>query len=413
MVPVASRVSPEAREPTPPRWEVAHVFREYGDAYRAAQSLPTSHRKVMLAIERCRTAALGGHLERCDTCDYEQPVYNSCGNRHCPKCQAMAKAQWLEARARELLPVGYFHNVFTLPHELNSLILCNKRPLFALLFASVSKTLQDFGQRELGGQLGFTAILHTWDQKLLPHFHLHCVIPGGALSCDGNRWQASPAGFLFDVKALSPVFRRHFTRGLARVFQRGALQFPGATRSLAEPRAFEQLLDSVRGKDWVVFSKAPFAGPRSVLDYLGCYTHRVAIGNHRLLDVSHGQVQLSYRDRRDSDTVKSLTVSAHEFIRRFLLHVVPERVHRIRHFGWLANRHKAQRLGQCRLLMGRQAQLPESVPKSTRERMLELTGVDVSRCPQCAVGTLKWACRIPRKPSVTHVAMAPESHDTS
>ena len=408
-----SRVSVEARKPTPPRWEVAHVFREYGDAYRAAESLPWSHRKVMRAIERCRTAALGGHLERCDTCDYERPVYNSCGNRHCPKCQAMAKAQWLEARARELLPVGYFHNVFTLPHELNPLILCNQRPLFNLLFASMSGTLQDFGQRELGGQLGFTAILHTWDQKLLPHFHLHCIIPGGALSPEGTCWQASQERFLFDVKALSPVFRHQFTSSLARAFQRGALQFPGATRAWADPIAFEQLLDSVRDKDWVVYSKAPFAGPKPVLDYLGCYTHRVAIGNHRLLDVSDGQVRFSYRDRQDSDTVKSLPVSAHEFIQRFLLHVVPERVHRIRHFGFLANRRKAHRLGQCRVLLELKPPLPEPEPKSTRERMLELTGVDVSRCPTCGVGSLQWVRRLPRTSNVASAAIEPASRDTS
>lgn len=384
-----------APAPASPRWEVADVFRAYGDAYRAAQPVPWSHRQVMQAIERCRTAALGGHLERCDTCDYERPAYNSCRNRHCPKCQALVRAQWLDARARELLPVGYFHNVFTLPHELNPLVLCNKRVLFNQLFASVSETLQDFGRRELGGAIGFTAILHTWDQKLLPHFHLHCVIPGGALSADGTQWQPCREGFLFDVKALSAAYRHRFVNGLARAFARRELQFPGQTRALAEPSAFEQLLESVRAKDWVVYSKAPLAGPEPVLDYLGRYTHRVAIGNYRLLDVSGGHVEFSYRDRRDGDTVKSLTVTAHEFIRRFLLHVVPEGLHRIRHFGFLANRHKRQKLGRCRTALGLDSELPPREPKTPRERMLELTGVDPAQCPRCGQGTLQRVGRLP------------------
>jgi len=367
---------------------VAHVFRQYGHTYRASQHLPASHLKVMNAIECCRTPVLGGHVERCDTCDFERPAYNSCRNRHCPKCQALAKAKWLEARRTELLPVGYFHTVFTVPHELNPVIWCNKRVLFHRLFESVSGTLQQFGHTHLGGQVGFTAILHTWDQKLLDHVHLHCIIPGGALSQDERAWQPSAPDFLFPVRELSLVYRDRFLKCLRAAFAQDALEFPGQTEPLAEPRAFEALVDSVRAKDWVVFSKRPFAGPEQVLDYLGSYTHRVAIGNHRLVDVGHGHVKFTYRDRRDGDQVKILSLRAPEFIRRFLLHVIPRGFKRIRYFGLLANSCKRRALGRCRELLGLDSALPEPVVKTVQEWMLLLTGEDPTRCPQCGVGTL-------------------------
>jgi len=349
----------------------------------------------MNAIECCRTAVLGGHLERCDTCDFERPAYNSCGNRHCPKCQALAKAKWLEARRTELLPVGYFHNVFTVPHELNPLLWCNKRVVFDRLFQSVSKTLQQFGHTHLGGRMGFTAILHTWDQKLLDHAHLHCVIPGGVLAPDESEWKPSAPNFLLPVLELSPVYRDQFLESLRRAFVRGKLEFPGQTERWAEPPAFQALLDSVRDKDWVVFSKRPFAGPEQVLDYLGSYTHRVALGNHRLVEVAKGQVEFTYRDRRDGDQVKTLPLSASEFIRRFLLHVIPRGFKRVRHFGLLANGCKRRKLARCRELLGLDPERPEPVARTAREWMVLLTGEDPARCPQCGVGTLRAVEELP------------------
>ena len=389
-------------------WEVADVFRLYGEDYRASHALPWSHGQVMDAIQCCRTAALGGHVEQCDTCAFERPAYNSCHDRHCPKCQGLAKAKWVEARSLELLPVGYFHVVFTLPHELNPLGLCNKRVVLDLFFQSLSATLQEFGRRELGGQMGFSAILHTWDQKLLDHFHAHCIIPGGALSPDHARWNPSQERFLFDVKELSAAFRARLLQGLSRVWRRGELEFPGQTGRLAELAAWDDLLATLRGKDWVVYSQPPLAGPEHVVDYLGRYTHRVAMGNHRLLHVGEGQVTFTYRDRRDGGAVKELTLSAHEFIRRFLLHVLPQGFHRIRHFGFLANRRKQQALGRCRALLGLSPELPHAQDKTPREWMLQLTGEDVTRCPQCGAGALRRTRRLAPRPQAAPPKAAPQ-----
>jgi hypothetical protein len=399
--------------PDSPRWEVADVFRLYGDAYRAAQPLPESHHKVMDDIARCRTAALGGHVERCDACAFEQPAYNSCHNRHCPKCQALAKAKWVEARRMELLPTGYFHTVFTLPHELNPLALGNKRVVFGRFFQSVSAALQDFGRRVLGGRIGFTAILHTWDQKLLDHIHVHCIIPGGALSPDQQHWLPSEERFLFDVLELSAEFRSQFVDALQHAFDRGELRFPGDMQPLADPAAFAGLLDTVGAKDWVVYSQPPFAGPETVVDYLGRYTHRVAISNHRIRDVSEGQVTFTYRDRREGNVVKVMTLPAHEFIRRFLLHVLPYGFQRIRHFGILANRYKAQALGRCRALLGLDPALPKPEPKTPREWMLELTGQDVTRCPRCGSGTLRPVRGLPLLGPQAQAGQEPALHDSS
>ena len=395
MGPAIARDTAEPVASCQPRWEVADVFRQYGDAYRATHDLPLSHLKVMRAVESCRTAELGGHMEQCDACGFERPAYNSCRNRHCPKCQTLAKVRWLQAREAELLPVGYFHNVFTLPHELNPIALCNKRVVFDLLFRSVSQTLHAFGQNNLGGKVGFTAILHTWDQTLRDHFHLHCVIPAGALCSDRERWIATRKTYLFNVKALSQVFRGKFIDGLERAFEAGALAFPGQRAACGTSSGFRRLIRSLWAKDWVVYSKRPFGGPEQVLDYLGRYTHRVAISNHRILDVADGQVCLHYRDRQDGDTLKSMTLKAHEFIRRFLLHVLPKGFHHIRHFGFLANRCKEQDLCRCRQLLGLCRELPKPVPKTLREWMLELTGIDITRCPRCERGAMKQTRELP------------------
>jgi len=379
--------------------ELADIFRAYGESYRQGHPLPRAQLKVMRAIESCRTAALGGHLQQCDSCGHQQPAYNSCRNRHCPKCGSLAKAQWLEDRKADLLPVGYFHLVFTLPHELNPLLLVNKKVLCDILFKAVSQTLLEFGRTHLGGSLGFICVLHTWDQTLRDHFHLHCLIPGGALSFDGTQWIAARRHFLFSVKALSLVFRGKFLALLKRAFSKGELQFSGRTAALAEPAACAALIHPLRQKPWVVYAKRPFSSPEKVLDYLGRYTQRVALSNNRICSLAESAngplVTFSYRDRKDSNRTRTMTLQAHEFIRRFLLHVLPSGFMRIRHFGFLANRSRKQKLDRCRKLLGL-AQLPSPPPKkSARQLLLEVTGFDLARCPACCVGTLVTLALLP------------------
>lgn len=373
-----------------PRWEVADVLRLHADDYRRSHSLPSVHLKVMQALAACRTPALGGHLERCGGCGFERRAYNSCRNRHCPKCGALAKARWLEARSAELLPVGYFHVVFTLPHVLNPLILRNKAPLLKMLFDAVAQTLLQFGRNPkngLGGKIGFLAVLHTWDQKLSDHFHLHCLVPAGALSPDGQRWIATRNDFLFPVKALSRVFRGKFIGFLRKA----------ALPALA-PEGLAALLTQLYAKDWVVYSKPPFGGPAKVLDYLGRYTHRVAISNHRIRAVQDGKVTFSYRDRADGDSLKTLTLPAEEFIRRFLLHALPPSFKRIRHFGFLANRSKARDLPRCRVLLGLPADVPKPEPTCAREQLRILTGRDLDHCPACTTGLMALVAELPPLP---------------
>ena len=380
--------APATTSSHPPRWEVADVFRLFGENYCRVHPLPWHHRRVMHDIEVCRTASLGGHLEQCDSCGYQRPAYNSCRNRHCPKCGSLEKARWLDQQQAELLPVGYFHLVFTLPHELNPLILVNKKVLLHLLFQAVSQTLLDFGRTHLGGQLGFLAVLHTWDQTLGPHFHLHCLVPAGALSFDHSCWMAARDNFLFHVTALSRVFRGKFLEGLQQLLADDCLLFPAQTASLAKRESFSSLIQSLRKKDWNVYAKKPFSSPEKVLDYLGRYTHRVAISNHRIRSVANGQVTFTYRDRKNGNTLKSISLEAEEFIRRFLLHVLPNGFMRIRHFGFLANRWKKQNLSRCRQLLGVSAPLAHPDPKSVLELMREVAAVDLSRCPRCQHGTL-------------------------
>jgi len=358
------------------RPELADIFRSHGESYRKTHCLSASQRKVMRAVSVCRTQELGGHLDRCDSCGFERPAYNSCRNRHCPKCQSLAKAKWLETQTSELLPVGYFHLVFTLPHVFNGLILANKKILLKLLFQAVSETLLEFGRTRLGGTLGIIAVLHTWDQTLKDHFHLHCLIPSGALSFDHSRFIAARLNFLFPVKALSRVFRGKFIDLLKHNIDRGKIA------------AANNEIQALWKKNWVVYAKKPFGSPQTVLDYLGRYTHRVALSNNRILSVQNGQVTLSYRDRKDGDRKKTITLEAEEFIRRFLLHVLPEGFMRIRHFGFLANRSKKHALAQCRKLLGLNPALPKIPNRSTHDLLLQLTGFDLTRCPCCQKGTM-------------------------
>jgi predicted Zn-ribbon and HTH transcriptional regulator len=374
--------------------ELADIFRVHGESYRRAHPLPVSHLKVMQAVERCRTVALGGHIERCDSCGFERPAYNSCRNRHCPKCQSLAKVKWLDKQKSELLPVGYFHLVFTLPHELNALILTNKKILLSHLFKAVGETLLDFGHTRLGGQIGFITMLHTWDQTLLDHFHLHCLVPAGALSYDQKRWSPAGKNFLFPVKALSVVFCGKFLDLLKSACARNKLLFVGQSASLADPVAVKLLIDALRKKPWVVYAKKPFGSPVHVLDYLGRYTHRVALSNDRILSSCNRDVTFSYRDRKNKNRKKTMTLDAHEFIRRFLLHVIPKGFVRVRHFGFLANRSKSL-LSKCRQLLDLNPALPKLPSKSVHELMLQLTGIDMTRCPLCQKGTLVFVADLP------------------
>jgi hypothetical protein len=381
MLPASPRLAAGEKRARP---ELADVFRQYGESYQRAHRLPAAHLKVMRAVSVCRTQELGGHLDRCDACGFERPAYNSCRNRHCPKCQSLAKAKWLEKQTSELLPVGYFHLVFTLPHELNPLILAHKKIVLALLFKAVSETLLEFGQTRLKGTLGIIAVLHTWDQTLKDHFHLHCLVPAGALSPDHSRWISARKNFLFPVKALSRVFRGKFLALLQQACAKGKI--PPANNEISASRR----------KSWVVYAKKPFGSPKTVLDYLGRYTHRVALSNDRILQVENGEVTLSYRDRKDGDRKKTITLEAHRFIRRFLLHVLPDGFMRIRHFGFLANRSKKQALTQCRKLLKLDPALPQSPILSAKDLLVKITGVDLSRCPSCHEGTMIVVADLPR-----------------
>lgn len=368
--------------------ELADVFGQYGDAYRQTHALSRAQRKVLRDVARCRTAELGGHREWCPRCGFERFVYHSCRNRHCPKCQTAESAAWVEARRQDLLPVPYFHHVFTLPHELNPLVGWNprnQRALLKLLFDAAAGTLLQFGRGELGGTIGCTLLLHTWDQQLRPHYHVHALVPSGALSPDGTRWIAGGAKFLFPVHGLSRMFRARYLDGLAELLDDGQLDLPPHLAALNAPPARRRFLQTLRRKPWVVYAQRPFAGPRKLLDYLGRYTHRVAIANHRLLSCEDGQVRFTYRDRRDGDRRKIATLPAGEFIGRFLKHVLPERFQRIRHYGLLANRDKQQRLAQCRQLLGvrPQGQNSPTHRRTAADWLQEALGVDPDHCPCC------------------------------
>jgi len=374
-----------------PTLEVADIVRAHGDAFRRAhaESLSVGQKRVLRAIERCRTAALGGHLEQCDQCGHERNAYNSCADRHCPKCQSFARAKWLEKRQGELLECEYFHVVFTLPAELAALALQNKRQMYDLLFRATADTLQSIAAdpQHLGAQIGFFCVLHSWGQTLNFHPHLHCVVPGGGISLDGSRWVACRPGFFLPVNVLSCRFRKLYLRYLEQTYAAGKLRFYGELQELSDPKSFARYLAPLHDSEWVVYAKAPFGGPDRVLDYLGRYTHRVAISNNRLEELKDGQVRFAYKDYKHEQRHKVMTVSADEFLRRFLLHVLPDSFQRIRHYGLLSNRHRAENLTRCRELLAMPAPIP--VPeRSYRERWQQLTGHDPLQCPQCRHGKM-------------------------
>jgi hypothetical protein len=382
-----------------PPLDVADVFRRYGAAYQATHACSRQQQRVMRAIEACRTAALGGHLERCDACGHERPAYDSCRNRHCPKCQALARARWLEARQAELLDTEYFHVVFTVPDEIAAIAYQNKTVVYGILFRTTAETLRTIGAdpQHLGAALGFLAVLHTWGQTLSFHPHLHCVVPGGGLAPDGQRWIRCRPGFFLPVRVLSRLFRRLFLEALQAAFADGRLRFTGALEPLRDAAAFQQALVPLWQTEWVVYAKPPFGGPAQVLEYLGRYTHRVAISNHRLVDIAEDRIRFTWRDYRDHDRQKTMTLDAAEFIRRFLLHVLPPGFHRLRHYGFLGNRHRVEQLALCRQLLGMLAPvLPASPgPRDYRDVYEALTGVSLRACPICQQGHMVRVATLP------------------
>jgi hypothetical protein len=382
-----------------PALEVADIVRAHGEEFRHAHaaSLSPGQKRVLRAIELCRTAALGGHLERCDQCQHERNAYNSCANRHCPKCQSLARAEWLEKRQAELLPAPYFPVVFTLPESLAALALQNKREMYGLLFRATAETLQQIAAdpQHLGAQIGFFCVLHTWGQTLTAHPHLHCVAPGGGISLDGSHWVACRRpDFFLPVRVLSDRFRNLYLHYLQQSYAAGKVQFHGDLKRWSDPHSFAQYLAPLRDRRWVVYAKPPFGGPEKVLDYLGRYTHRVGISNHRLIELKDGQVSFTYKDYKHEHQQRVMTLAADEFLRRFLMHVLPNGFQRIRHYGLLGNRHRAENLARCRELLAMPAPVTQPF-RDYRERCQQLSGHDLLLCPQCKTGTMVRIGRIP------------------
>jgi hypothetical protein len=392
--------------------EVADVFRRYGEAFRQCHgaSLSTVQRRAMTAIELCRTAALGGHVEHCDHCDHQRISYNSCRNRSCPKCQALARAEWLEKRESELLDVPYFHVVFTLPEPAAAIAYQNRERVYDILFRAASETLQTIAAdpKHLGAEIGFFSVLHTWGQTLTNHPHLHIVVAGGGLSPDGTRWIACRPNFFLPVKVLSRLFRRLFLQALEQAFDAGELQFFSTLEALRTRRAFQRYLAPLRSAEWVVYTKAPFDGPEPVLRYVARYTHRVAISNERILDIEDGRVRFVWKDYRDNNQCKTMALAAEEFIRRFLMHVLPKGFQRIRHYGFLANCCRQRKLTLCRQLLRMAPPEPKSSPaKDYRQRYEELTGRSLTQCPVCQQGKMLLVEVLPCSRPCRHRPAAP------
>jgi len=373
---------------------VAEIFRQHGPAYRESHRLSRNQWRVMRAIEVCRTAVLGGHKDQCDHCGHLEISYNSCRNRHCPKCQTLRKEKWIEARSEDLLPIEYFHVVFTLPSELNHLALLNQRALYDLLFRSASETLTKLAQdpKHLGATVGVIGILHTWGQNLMDHPHLHCIVTGGGLSPD-DTWRPCRKGFFIPVRVISALFKGKFLDLLNDSFKKEKLVFPDSLRHLKDPIDFESFRKTLYHKKWVVYCKPPFDGPQGVLQYLGRYTHRIAISNHRILHLRNGNVSFLWRDYADHNRQKIMTLKAPEFIRRFLLHVLPSRYVRIRHFGLLANRKRKDNLATCRKRIdgGNPVTKENTTIETWQEQLLRICGIDVTTCPVCQKGRM---CRV-------------------
>jgi hypothetical protein len=369
------------------RLQLAHILHQHIGDYQKQYRLWPEHKKIVTDLLNCRTAQLGGHIHCCDHCGTVRIIYHSCRNRHCPKCQHMPRERWLQKRKDEILPLNYFHVVFTLPHELNSIILNNKKVMLNCLFAAASKTLLTFGENQLNGTPGFWAILHTWDQKLKAHFHLHCLVAAAVVSKDAKRFIPCTGNYLFNHKALSLVFRAKFIQRMGLACQKGKLTLAG--------HKYKRLKKLLFTKTWVVSVRDPVKRPDHVLEYLARYTHRVAIANSRIKTLKDGHVTFSAKNRKKNRS-ESITITAVEFIRRFLLHSLPKGFVRIRHYGFLANRNRSANLKLIRSLL----KLPVQVAKmqaSVQQMMLQLTGIDITACPCCSKGEMKLLALIPMR----------------
>lgn len=367
--------------------EVQDIFAEYGEKYCRNHKLPIHIRNVVNNIVACRTSQLGGHVDECDECGHTRISYNSCRNRHCPKCQTLTKEKWLENRKDDLLPISYFHVVFTIPEELNYLTLTNQKELYSILFKATSETLLELSKdiKYLGAEIGFTSILHTWGQNLMNYPHVHCIVPSGGLSLDGTRWISSKKDFFIPVRVLSRKFRSKFLYYLKKEYYTNPkLKFTGDAEELIDKDVFQCFIDKLYRKEWVVYCKPPFSSAEHVLEYLGRYTHRVAISNNRIVALENGYVVFKWRDYRDNNKQKFMTVTAEEFIRRFLMHVLPSKFVKIRHYGFLSNRNRITKLKKCKRILKVTIKKKEDILNlSTAELLFKLTGIDLNKCPCC------------------------------
>lgn len=368
--------------------ELQDVFCQYGETYRQNHKLPLNHLKVMRAVESCRTSALGAHIDECDECGYTQISYNSCRNRHCPKCQTLNKERWIDARKDDLIDVGYFHVVFTIPDALNPIAYQNQKLIYTILFKAAAEALSELAEdkKYLGAQIGITAVLHTWGQNLVHHPHVHCIVPGGGLNSCGQ-WVNSRKKFFIPVKVLSRKFRGKFLYYL----KQAKLKFYSSLCYLEAPYKLNDFLTSLYQKEWVVYCKPPFKNADCVVEYLGRYTHRVAISNNRILKLENGIVTFKWRDYRDGNKQKDMSLPVDEFIRRFLVHVLPDRFTKIRHYGLLSPRNKATKLKLCKKLTNTALKYTPKVKMSTLDLLKKLTGKDFTICPCCGVGHLSRA----------------------
>ncbi len=370
--------------------EVADIFNKFASTYKANHSLPLQSLKVISSIQSCRTSSLGYHVDKCSDCGHERKVYNSCRNRHCPKCQGLAQLKWLEKRKQELLPIQYFHIVFTIPSELNRLTLVNQKVMYGILFKAASETILQLSSQKqhLGAKPGIISILHTWGQNLMEHPHIHMLVTGGGLSLDGKQWINSKKKFFIHVKVLSKVFRGKYLYYLKQAYKDKELKFKGEIEKLKQKSEFTKLLNLMYYKDWVVYAKKPFGNAEKVLTYLGRYTHRVALSNHRIKAFEDGKVSFSWKDYADKNKQKLMTLDATEFIRRFLLHVLPSGFFKIRYYGLLSSRSKKQNIEIVRKLLGVLHKYVENTKESLIEMYYKFTGVNITLCPNCKKGKM-------------------------
>ncbi|HEY8889067.1 MAG TPA: IS91 family transposase [Clostridium sp.] len=372
--------------------EIQDILNQHGDEYRRNHKLPLHILKTMIAIESCRTAELGGHVDECNECGHMRISYNSCRNRHCPKCQTLAKERWLEKRKEDLLPVGYFHIVFTIPQELNYITLTNQKEMYSILFNSVSETLLELSRdkKYLGAEIGFMSILHTFGQNLMNHPHIHCIVPSGGLTFDGTRWINSKNDFFIPVKVLSRKFRGKFLFSLKKAYHNNELKYTTGIHELTEKHIFQSFIDKLYKKEWVVYCKPPFGSAEHVIEYLGRYSHRVAISNHRIVNLENGYVTFKWRDYRDHNKEKFMTLTVDEFMRRFFMHVLPRKFVKIRHYGILSNRNRSTKLQRCKELTGavQSKNQNSEVKLNAAELLFKLTGIDINICSCCGKGEM-------------------------